>query len=193
MQQGKVDARIQKTNEKLRNALLGILLEKQLSEITVSEICQRAGINRNTFYSHYQSVASLMSAIETDFSEALLSELKDAMTTYHGNLMSLMDVLMTTVRENRDMCIFLFSDNGSQSYLNKILDYCLPVALSDWTTATDITEEDGAMLYRFISGGAVYVISAWVRSRFSEPQESIVRKLSLYCQGILSTFRLNVR
>lgn len=193
MQQGKVDARIQKTKEKLRRALLDTLLEKKLSEITVSEICLKAGINRNTFYSHYQSVASLMSSIESEFSETLQEQLKESISSGDGNMITLIDLLMTTVRENSDMCIFLFSENGSQTYLNNILDYCLPIALQDWTAASDISEEDGKMLYRFISGGAVSVISGWVKSGFTEPQESVVWKLTLYCQGILSSFKLTSR
>lgn len=47
------DLRILKTQERLQNALLELLETKELKEITVKEICEKAGISRNAFYQHY--------------------------------------------------------------------------------------------------------------------------------------------
>lgn len=41
-------------------ALFYILQEKELEYVTVKEICKRAGVNRSTFYLHYQGVADLL-------------------------------------------------------------------------------------------------------------------------------------
>ena len=37
-----------------------VLEEKELEYITVKEICQRAGVNRSTFYLHYETIADLV-------------------------------------------------------------------------------------------------------------------------------------
>lgn len=42
-------------------ALIFLLKEKDLEYITVKEICQRAGVNRSTFYLHYETIADLVS------------------------------------------------------------------------------------------------------------------------------------
>ena len=42
-------------------ALLYLLKRKDFEFITVKEICQRAGVNRSTFYLHYETVADLFS------------------------------------------------------------------------------------------------------------------------------------
>lgn len=47
------DLRIIKTQERLQNALLGLLGTKELKAITVKEICEKAGKSRNAFYQHY--------------------------------------------------------------------------------------------------------------------------------------------
>ena len=49
----KVDVRIVKSKESLMSALIGLMGKKKLEELTISEICQEADVNRNTFYSHY--------------------------------------------------------------------------------------------------------------------------------------------
>ncbi len=41
-------------------AFLELLEEKDFEYITVKEICQRAGVNRSTFYLHYETVGDLL-------------------------------------------------------------------------------------------------------------------------------------
>ena len=47
-------------------ALISLLKEKDLEYITVREICEKASVNRSTFYLHYETIADLVNeAIET--------------------------------------------------------------------------------------------------------------------------------
>ncbi len=48
------------TAAKMNDALLSILEEKPFEFITVSEICKKAGVNRSTFYLHYENTADLL-------------------------------------------------------------------------------------------------------------------------------------
>ena len=41
-------------------ALIALLEVKDLEYITVKEICQKAGVNRSTFYLHYETIADLV-------------------------------------------------------------------------------------------------------------------------------------
>lgn len=42
-------------------AFLELLSQKDFVFITVKEICEKAGVNRSTFYLHYEMVADLLS------------------------------------------------------------------------------------------------------------------------------------
>lgn len=48
------------TARRMDEALLSLLSEKELAYITVKELCHRAGVNRSTFYLHYESIADLL-------------------------------------------------------------------------------------------------------------------------------------
>lgn len=48
------------TAERMDEAFLSLLEEKELPYITVKEICARAGVNRSTFYLHYETVGDLL-------------------------------------------------------------------------------------------------------------------------------------
>ena len=51
------DLRVIKTRQAIRIALISLLSEKELSDITISELSARAQVNRKTFYRHYRSIS----------------------------------------------------------------------------------------------------------------------------------------
>ena len=48
------------TAVKMNMALIEILKTKPFEFITVSEICKKAGVNRSTFYLHYENTKDLL-------------------------------------------------------------------------------------------------------------------------------------
>ena len=48
------------TAKKMDKALISLLEEKSFEYITVSEICKKAGVNRSTFYLHYENTVDLL-------------------------------------------------------------------------------------------------------------------------------------
>lgn len=55
-----LDSRIVKTKRALKNAFLDLLSEKKFNDITVTDIVNRANINRGSFYNHFQSKEDLL-------------------------------------------------------------------------------------------------------------------------------------
>ena len=45
---------------RMDEALLALLEQKDLEYITVKELCRQAGVNRSTFYLHYETIGDLM-------------------------------------------------------------------------------------------------------------------------------------
>ena len=48
------------TAVKMDLALISLLKKKPFEYITVSEICEGAGVNRSTFYLHYETIGDLL-------------------------------------------------------------------------------------------------------------------------------------
>ena len=75
----------------LMNEALLLLLEKKDYEfITITEICQKAGVNRSTFYLHYESMDDLLietlDMINKKFNDAFDNKILDVNTTNKENL-----------------------------------------------------------------------------------------------------------
>lgn len=58
--QAKVDRRILRTRQALRQALMALMVEQPYETITVQQIAARAGVARTTFYLHYQDRDDLL-------------------------------------------------------------------------------------------------------------------------------------
>ena len=64
-----MDLRIKKTKAALKEAMVFYILnDKDYMNISVKEICEKAGINRRTFYLHYKHVGEIIVDIQDDLS-----------------------------------------------------------------------------------------------------------------------------
>lgn len=60
------DARVQKTKETLRRALLSCMEEAAFRDIRVKDLCERAGINKTTLYKYYADLSALAEEVERE-------------------------------------------------------------------------------------------------------------------------------
>lgn len=64
------------TAKKMDEAFLQLLEKKDFSYITVKEICEKAGVNRSTFYLHYETLEDLLSESVEYMNEQFLEHMK---------------------------------------------------------------------------------------------------------------------
>lgn len=58
------DRRIRKTEQALRDAFVRLICRKELTQITIKELCAEADINKSTFYLHYRDIYDLASQMK---------------------------------------------------------------------------------------------------------------------------------
>lgn len=63
---GEMDRRIRKTKNAIYEALLKLAAVIPIGEITISQLCREADINRATFYTYYRNVLDVLEEIEDD-------------------------------------------------------------------------------------------------------------------------------
>lgn len=68
----KNNRRKQASVERIQKAFMLFLKEKELSQVSVSDICKQAGLNRSTFYAHYTDIY--------DLADKLCKELENEVT-----------------------------------------------------------------------------------------------------------------
>ena len=79
----KADARIRRTRMQLGTALLNLILEKPIREVTVQDVLDRSGVGRSTFYLHYRDIGDLLLSQLEMFCEAMSTVLSDRKERSH--------------------------------------------------------------------------------------------------------------
>ena len=69
----KSESRYFATAARMDEALLTLLAKKDFEYITVKEICEVAGVNRSTFYLHYETMSDLLSESISRINEQFLA------------------------------------------------------------------------------------------------------------------------
>lgn len=61
-----MDRRITKSKRALRAALIDLMEERGLDDVSVNDLCARADLNRGTFYNHFRDKEDLLVALEDE-------------------------------------------------------------------------------------------------------------------------------
>lgn len=69
----KNNSRYKMSSEKIETAFLTLILHRNYEDITISQICEQANINRSTFYVHYDDINDLIIKIESKFAKSTAS------------------------------------------------------------------------------------------------------------------------
>lgn len=70
----KNNKRFKDTELLIQQSLIELLEGRELRQISVKELCEKAGINRSTFYAHYLDIFDLMEKIDVNMSQNLLEQ-----------------------------------------------------------------------------------------------------------------------
>lgn len=68
-----VQKRKTSTKEDIKEALIQLLSEERFETISISKLCKRAGINRGTFYLHYEDKYQMIDSLKSDILSQLYS------------------------------------------------------------------------------------------------------------------------
>ena len=69
----KNNSRYKMSSEKIETAFLTLILNHKYEDITISQVCNQANINRSTFYCHYDDINDLIIKIEGKFAKGMAS------------------------------------------------------------------------------------------------------------------------
>lgn len=75
MRERSKDLRVRRTINSIRKAFFELVLEKNYNEISITELTERAGINRKTFYLHFSSLDDFVTEIEEEIINDILEHI----------------------------------------------------------------------------------------------------------------------
>lgn len=120
----KNDLRVIKTKNALFETLTNLMKEKTFEEIKVSDICNKALINRSTFYAHYSDKYELLADAIQNLKNSLISELKanNNISNTKEYYLNLISIFLNHIENKKDIYLSIMINNRNSIMVDIIYD-----------------------------------------------------------------------
>ena len=175
------DLRVKKTKKLIKDSFLELLEEKGYSKVSVTDITNRAMINRNTFYLHYVDKEDLIDKLIFDTykeKEAtitniiMLHVLNNFRNQEKLQELILYDIVNFFLEEINFYRIFL-RDPGLDGYINKLKN-----SIKRSLKSPFINSVKRNVSFEFIFEGTFGVLTEWIKNDFVS-KEDLTREMAI--------------
>ncbi len=161
-----MDQRVEKSKTKLKAALVQCLETSNLEDITVSQLCKTAQVNRSTFYVHYGNVNECFEEIMQE----ILEEMRGKMRFMHADgFEPYMNIYFDTARENRAVFLAIHRTNIFHPLIRGLTE------LYSGALSLDINVPKGTenLLTNYMLSGFFGMVHAWLLNGCQEDNEAL--------------------
>lgn len=192
MKSRSTDPRAQRTREMLREALMESVVEKPFRDLTIRDITDHAGVNRATFYLHYEDKYDLLDDCAHVLFQELRSEIEANPKFDPATIVSDVDEeyghrmihVLRHLQAHYEFYRAMFCEDGDMIFYNLFLDVAatwIKAQLKDILEFHNKEVEDEwiDMMVRFQSAGNFDVLSWWLENEMRIPIEVMARRLEI--------------
>lgn len=167
----KGNERYHETEQRIRKVFFELLEDKDLQEITVSEICKKADIHRTTFYSHCEDIYDLMQkTIKDIYMHEMDAFLRDDSIDLKKGFLS----TFSLIRKNQSFFLYYFKHYASFDYGASILPEPLIRNLQAFMKKTGYRNEEELKYHQtFFCAGLIGIITRWISGGCRESEEKL--------------------
>ena len=181
---GTEDLRVQKTIEAIRHTFSDLICEMDYEKITVKELCERARINKKTFYRYYPTLDHLLAELQNEWSQEYSKRVA------HFRLPEDLD------KVNREFFLYSVEKgelyekitcSGNYRYIRqKMINHVMESTWGQSDIVKCCNEYKQNILFTFIQSASVEMYRQWVADGKRIPLEEIIQMTNLLlCQGVI--------
>lgn len=179
------------TKQAIKTSFMKLLEETPITKITVRAIVEDCGVNRNSFYYHYQDVPDLV--------EEIIKDDIDALITHYPHITSLRECVNVVIHYALDhkRAILHIYNSANRIYfeqnLMKLCKYLVESYCNEGFEARDISEYDRAIVVRILKCQLFGLIIDWIERGM--PEEAIAETLRAFemTRNMLERVRENAK
>lgn len=160
----------QATHSEIQRALMHLLENYELKRISVRQICDLAGINRSTFYTHYPSVYDLWTDLDSVLRIGQMAYFQDANIHLENwlseeGIASVLDYMYHYQNFYRGYISLL----GTHEYIDSAFEELWTTNIVDQFWNKSISKKHMHQAFSFFMGGTLNLILLWLNEGCSTP------------------------
>ena len=162
------------TKRMLKDALIEMLRDKDIYHISIRELCERADVNRTTFYKYYGNQFDLLTDMENDLLSLLATLIKDPET----DTVTAIEAACTYLQDHLEFARQIFNNNVDPAFPQKV--FSMEAVKEAVIKKCDDQHEDAELeyLYNYMTYGAYRVVYVWLNKEKRESPHEIARVLA---------------
>ena len=150
------------TEKAIKASALKLLNDKPMNQITVKDIVEDCGINRNSFYYHFRDLPSLIEEMVTEQAENIISEYPSI-----NSLEECLDAAISFAMNNRKAAMHIYNSVSRdiyEQYLWRVCEYVVTTYINSIFGEYDISDFDKEVIINFYKCACFGQILDWQRS-----------------------------
>jgi AcrR family transcriptional regulator len=176
------DMRITRTREAIRRAFIDMICEMDYEQITIKELTERAGINRKTFYLHYDSLDDLLGEMQNEMSRRFMERIRDLKPPY--DMDKITRAFYLSMEESGKFGERL-ACSGNYHYINRRM---VNAIMRDTWKEENAKAKDPYLqniVMAYVSQSTLAIYRQWVADKKRIPLEDIIQTtITLVCNGL---------
>ena len=169
----KEDRRVAMTRRLLKDALTDILRTEDIYHVSIRELCQRADVNRTTFYKYYGNQFDLLADMENDLLEFLVSTIRE----HVANPVKIIETICEYLESHLEFGRLIVNNNVDPLFPQRLFaqEVLRESVMQNYGTMPDETAQE--YLFNYVIYGAYRIICLWINKEQREPPEEIAQLL----------------
>ena len=177
MKEMKTDRKTRYTRKALADSLIELMKDKPFTKITIKELCEKADINRTTFYAHYHDQEELLKQIE----EETLDYIEDMLNKYYNKrskreVLEIVEEILGFIANNSTSLQVLLSENGDIGFQKKLFSHFMfKKQVMKYFSEATIKEEIKEYWYVYALNGTIGLVQHWLKNNMPVPVSELAR------------------
>ena len=174
-----MDRRIIKTKRLICNVFTELLAEKDMKSITITELANRAEINRKTIYAYYNSVEDILGEIEDTLiknMELLMNEIDFNLFLKNPN--KVFESLTEILKSNLDFYSKLMRIEANSQLVNKLVKLLKGKLKAAFLSQNFFENDDVDYITNYVVSGMLASYQYWFNTGMRTPIDEFSKKIS---------------
>ena len=179
---GEEDIRVRKTIAAIRSAFEGLLLEMPFEKITVKAVCDRALINKTTFYRYYPTLEDLLAELQWEFAEPYIE--LTAGLRYPEDIEQIVREFMVYSAAQGPLYDAILSSGAYSGIMNKVLEEMGEERSRDFKPPKGWGDDEWDIYIDHVNTAQTRIYRKWIQQGRRMPIERMVElTVRLICDG----------
>lgn len=154
------------TKEIIARTFTELLEEKSMAKITVKDIVERCGVNRNTFYYHFRDIPDVVEFILKKKWDEILEAPQEK-----TSILECMEEMASLVRDNRKLMLNVYKSVKRDTflvYMNEIATYIITEYFKKNLDKFDLNRDEIGILIKYYKCLFIGILMEWLNNALED-------------------------